>query len=343
MSDENEGDAPMRELALEGPQKVTALLLSMGKPLADRIIRNFDETEIRILAKTASSLPTVPPEAIEALISELEQGLETSDVLVGSSSEAQLLLTGVVSDEQVSEIMSELDGTAHDRVWGKLLGVADDKLATFISGEQPQVAAFILSKLPVPKASAVMEKVDLALGADLGRRLLALKPIRDEAARMVAERIGQELLGEVVAGSAVNRHAQLGAILNQLGRTQVTEILTAIEEVQPDDARKVKEHVFGFEDLISMPDPDRVRLLEEVPAERLVLALLECELGLRECVLAALSPRSRRLVEAELANPPKATPKSIQEARREIAALALSMAERQMIVLRHPTDGQAPS
>lgn len=343
MSDDNESSAPMRVPALEGPQKVTALLLSMGKPLADRIIRNFDDMEIRILARTASTLPTVPSEAIEALICELEKGLEASNVLVGSSSEAQQLLTGVMSDEQLSEIMSELDGTAHDRVWGKLLGVADDKLAAFISGEQPQVAAFILSKLPVPKASAVMEKVGLELGADLSRRLLSLKPIRDEAARMVAERIGQELLGEAVSEGEVNRHAHLGAILNQLGRNQVTEILTAIEEVQPDDARKVKEHVFGFEDLVTMSDPDRVRLLEEVPAERLVLALQECDVTLRECVLAALSPRSRRLVEAELANPAKVTPKSIMEARREIAALALSMAERQMIVLRPPTEESAPS
>lgn len=341
MDDRYKGDASMKEVGLEGPQKVAALLLSLGKPLAADIIASFDEAEIRALARAASTLPVVKSEEVEALVAELELGLQVSDVLIGSQSEAEQLLTGVVSEEQVSEIMAELNGTAHDRVWQKLAGVPEKKLAEFVAGEQPQVAAFILSKLDVAKASAVLEQIDLDVGADLSRRLLVLKPIKDEAARIVSERISEVLLGEAVQSDEVNRHAQLGAILNQVARNRVDGILTAIEEAQPEDARRVKEHVFGFEDVPGMPDPDRVRLMEEVPAERLVLALRESEADLRNCILAALSPRSRRLVEAELSTPAKVAQKAISEARREIAALALSMAERQMIVLRQPVDDAA--
>jgi hypothetical protein len=50
--------------------------------------------------------------------------------------------------------------------------------------------------------------------------------------------------------------------------------------------------------------------------------------------LQTLSPRSRRIVEAELAADARVAPQSISEARRWIAVLALSMAERSLIKLR---------
>lgn len=344
MSIETTDEVSGENRSMAGAQKVTALLLSMGKPLADRIVKSFDDREIRILAHTASSLPPVPPEILEALIAELEASLDVGQQLVGSASEAQGLIAGVVSDEVVSEIMAEIAGTAHDRVWGRLEGVADDKLAAFVAKEQAQVGAFILSRLPLAKASAVLEKLDVAVAADLGRRLLALRPIGEEAARLVAERLAHELFGTETEGDGENRHARLGAILNQLERPQITEIISKLEEGHPEEARRVRAHIFSFEDIATMPNADRVRLLEEVQADRLVLALRGADDGLRQVMLAALSPRSRRLVEAELSTPVKVTQKSVSEARRAIAGLALSMAERQMISLRQPEEqGEAAS
>lgn len=343
MSKRIEGQAGLEGVDLAGAQKVAALLLALGKPLADRIIRNFDDSEIRVLAKTASNLPAVTPGRLEGLLEELEKCLGDPGHLVGSSVEAQQLLAGVVSDDQVSQIMAEIEGTAHDRVWTKLASVADDKIAEVVCREQPQVAAFILSRLDVGKASAVLEKIDVAIGSDISRRLLTLKPIHEEAQRLVAERLESELFNDAAGATSINRHAQLGAILNQLKRDQVTEILSAIEQQLPDDARRVKEHVFNFEDIVAMPSVHRVRLMEEVPTERLVLALRNCEAGLRDCILAALSPRARRLVETELSSGAQLVQRNIEEARRQIATLALSMAERQMIVLRPPVETDASS
>ena len=79
------------------------------------------------------------------------------------------MITGIVSEDQVADIMSELNGTASDRVWSKLATAADEKLTQFIASERPQVAAVVLSKLDIGKAAAVMEKVSSAQRADLGR------------------------------------------------------------------------------------------------------------------------------------------------------------------------------
>jgi flagellar motor switch protein FliG len=328
---------------LSAADKVTALLLTMSKPSADTIIKKFDNREIRLVAHAATALPSIPDEEIEALIDELYIALESSGALAGSPSGAQQLLAGVLSDDQISEILSELSGTSSERVWAKLDDVKDERIAEFIVSEQPQVAAVILSRLDVGKAAAVLEKLSGEQRSDLSRRMLVLKPIGDTAMQLIGERLGQALFGEVVVeGEAVNKHARLAAILNKLEREQIEEILASIEEMDPADAERVKGHVFTFEDIAGMEAEDRARLMDEVPSERIVMSLRGAASELAELILQGLSPRSRRIVEAELATEARVPQKSIGEARRWIAVLALSMADRQLIKLR-PDPAPQPS
>ncbi len=331
----------LQEDKLNPADKVTALLLTMTKPSADSIIKQFDNREIRLVAHAATALPAIPDETIERLVDELYAALESAGALAGSSNGAQQLLSGVVSDEQIAEILSELSGNAADRVWGKLDQVKDERIADFIASEQPQVAAVVLSRLDSGKAAAVMEKLSGEQRADLSRRLLVLKPVNDTAMRLVAERLREELFGEVVVeGGGIDKHARLAAILNKLERDQIADILATIEESDPADAERVKSFVFTFEDIAGMEAEDRARLMDEVPADRVVVALREADPMLCDLILQALSPRSRRIVEAELAVETRVAPKAIGEARRWIAVLALSMADRALIKLRPET--QAP-
>lgn len=331
MSKQQKASAPVSEL--KGVDRVVALLLAMDKPSANRIIKQFEDREIRALARSAAVLPAVELDKVEKLIDALDREMDTAKVIVGSSEEVQGLLSGVMDDEDVSEIVGELNGQAPKKIWRKLVDVPDAKFSAFLEGEQPQVSAFVLSKLPVEKVSTVMEKLSSELRADLSSRLLFLKPISDSASRLVADRLAQDLLGETATESAPDQHARLGAILNRLDRQQAAEILGRLEANHPQDAPKVRRYIFGFEDIIGLTPEDRAILLDQVPAEQLVLALRGAGEGVRAAAISALSPRSQRLVEAELANNIKVPQKSVLEARRAVAELALTMAEKATIRL----------
>ena len=319
---------------LPGIEKVTALLLTMGKTQADSIIKQFDDREIRLVARAASVLPPVTPITIERLTEVLSAQLVDTGLLVGSNQGAERLIAGVVSDEQVAEIMSELDGTSTDLVWTRLKVVDEDKLVTFLQAEQPQVAAVIISKLDIDKASAVMAKLDDPLRYDISVRLLALKPVGDMAVRIIAERMARELFGSADESTQLNKHARLGSILNKLEREQIAQIIDGIERTAPDDARQLKEHVFSFEDIVGMTQEDRTRLFDPIQSDRVVTALRGADADVRNAALSALSPRSRRIVEAELATEINLPRRHVMDARRAIADLALGMAERSEIKLR---------
>jgi flagellar motor switch protein FliG len=319
---------------LSAVDKVTALLLTMSKPSADVIIKKLDNQEIRLVGHSVSALPPVPEEVIEQIIDELYAALDTPDTLVGSASGVQQLFSGVVSEDQISDIIAEVSGTTAERVWVRLSDVKDERIAEFLAGEQPQVATVVLSRLDASKAASVMEKLSSAQRADLSRRLLTLRPTTDAAMQLIAERLREVLFAEIETTSEENKHAKLAAILNKLDRDQIEEILTSIGEDDPAEAERVKNYVFTFDDIAGMDVEDRARLMDEVPAERVVLALRDADPVLIDLILQTLSPRSRRIVEAELATEARVAPQAISEARRWIAVLALSLAERSLIKLR---------
>jgi flagellar motor switch protein FliG len=325
---------------LTAVDKVTALLLTMSKPSADVIIKKFDNQEIRLVGHSVSALPSVSDEVIEQIIDELYAALEESEGLVGSTNGVQQLFSGVVSDEQITEIIAEVSGNTSELVWGRLADVKDERIAAFLAGEQPQVATVVLSRLDSSKAASVMEKLSGGQRADLSRRLLTLRPIADAAMQLVAERLRQALFSEEETASEENKHAKLAAILNKLEREQIEEILASIGESDPLEAERVKGYVFTFDDIAGMATEDRARLMDDVPSERVVTALRDCDPALVDLVLQTLSPRSRRIVEAELATDARVAPQAISEARRWIAVLALSMAERSLIKLR--PEAEAP-
>jgi len=326
---------------LGGAHKATALLLAMQKPLADKIIRQFGDTDIRDLARAAVELPPIDPEMFERLVAELAKEIESASAVEGSASGASTLLAGIVPEEEMSEIMGEISGRPSTQIWKKLAGVSDDRIKDFIVSEQPQVAAFLLSKLASEKAAAILAKLDDDLRFDISARLVQLKPISDAAIAMLSERLASELLqASDGSGAKSDNHAVLGAVLNKLDRDQSSAILQRLTDELPKEAQRLRKFVFAFEDVGGLTPEDRASLFEQAPIERTVLALRDCDPALVGIILDSLSPRARRLVASELSNAVKASPRSVADARRSIADLALALAERSIISL---PEAEAPA
>jgi flagellar motor switch protein FliG len=66
-------------------------------------------------------------------------------------------------------------------------------------------------------------------------------------------------------------------------------------------------------------------LMDGIPVERTVIALQGAPADLRDKVLAALSPRARRMAEAELQGPVNVAQRDIAEARRAIVDSVLRL------------------
>jgi flagellar motor switch protein FliG len=156
-----------------------------------------------------------------------------------------------------------------------------------------------------------------------------LKKVASDAALAVEQAFAEDLLAKTQNAA----HAGIADILNRLEKAQSEEMLKSLAEVRPDDAKALKGMMFSFIELARVPERGRTMLLDQVPIERLVMALRGTDAAFQATILSSLAARSRRMVEAELSGGAPATDRDIAAARREIVDLVLKMIAKGEIVM----------
>jgi flagellar motor switch protein FliG len=326
---EAEGDKvifPVRSLS--GRDKVAALLLSIGKPLATRILKHFDELEMKALVKSAAELGTIPRALLDNVIDEFTDKVETGADLVGSAGEAEQLLTGVVPADQLAEIMQDVRGEDKRAVWPRLSQMSETTIAQYLMKEHPQVMAFVLSRAAPACAAAVLELMPNELRKDLMRRMLTIKHVLDLPLHILEKALNEELLHNASRNSGQDVHQRIADIINRMRREHMDEVFEALNEYRPKDAEKVKGLLFTFDDIAKLKPDAVAKLFDQIPTERVILALKGADKKLSDLILSSLGARARRMIEQELASGANPSHRDINKARRAIADLALEMAER---------------
>ena len=167
-----------RSRLLDGPEKAAVLLLAMGKPAAGRLLKYFQTDDLRAVTRAASRLGSVTPAVVEQLIEELSGALDIVPDITGSDDEAQALLSGAFTPDEVASIMGEADAPAPVSVWQSVATVPDDALLGWIAGEHPQAAAFLLVRLEPEIAARLMAAMPAAGRKSVARRLASIRACR---------------------------------------------------------------------------------------------------------------------------------------------------------------------
>lgn len=320
---------------LKGAEKVAALLLVMGKPLASRLLGHFEPAELKVITRSAAQLGSVPIDVLEDLVEEFAGAFSDGAELRGNADQAENLLAGVLPPEQVADIMSDVLGNSNRGMWDKIATLSAETLSAYLLRQHPQVLTLAVSKLDSAKAAAILELLPRVTRNEVTRRLLALSPVADAALRVIETRINTDLILDppAPAGAGTSRIAD---IINKMAPDQAEDLMKALEADRPEDAEALRAKLFSFDDLITLPAKTRQALFEKVSTDRIVVALSGTDADFRTNILSSLTARARRLVENELNSAGDGNPKEIASARRAIADTLLAMAARGEVELRDP-------
>ncbi|WP_249688472.1 flagellar motor switch protein FliG [Microvirga sp. 3-52] len=326
---------------LKGPERVATLLFAMGKPAASKILKHFSEDEIRLVTKSAAQLGPVSPTQIEQLVEEFASNFSDGADLIGGATHIEKLLTGILSPEQIANIMSEVVGNANRSIWERISTVSEGAIASYLMKEHPQTAALILSKVKPSCAAKVMTQLPQPLRNNLMRRMLSMKPIVDETMKNIEKTLHEDFMANFSKNAGADTHAKIADIINKMERDHMEDVLTSLSSVRPKSAEILRGLLFTFDDIVKLTPKDRTTLFDQVPPDRVVLALKGTNDDFRKVVLSALSSRVRRMIEHELNSKEPSAHRDIAEARRTITDLALEMAGRGEIVINSETEDEA--
>jgi flagellar motor switch protein FliG len=315
---------------LRGAERTAALLLSMGKPLAGRLLRHFDEDELREVARAAAKLGAVPRNRLEDLVDEFAESFKSGIDLQGGVGEVEQLFSDAFPPEQAATIMSAAFGSPASNGWEKISTISESKLAAYLEREHPQTATFVLSKLDSNNSAAILSQMSRERRNEIVMRMIGSQPVSADASKVAETAMVVDLLSEVGPVQGDGR-ARIADIVNKLEAADVEDVLKTIEQTKPGDAAALKKLLFTFDDLVRLSVRARSTLFDALPPETIVLCLRGTEADFREDVLSAMASRSRRLVESELANGSSFQQKEVVKARRAVVDMVLSLAQRNEI------------
>ncbi len=309
---------------MSGAEKVAALLLGMGRPLASKLLKHFDATELKLVTRSAAALGAIPMETLEDLVEELAGEFSKGIDLHGTAAEIEHLLGSVLPPDQVAEIMADVLGNSNSSTWVRLSALSEKELSAYITKEHPQTAALILSRLTPEAAAKTLAVLPRDMRNALTRRMLALRPVSEPTIRILETKLRDDLLINVSREKEDSTQIRVADILNRMDPEQAEDMLTAIAEVKPVDAAALRSKMFSFADIVSLSVKARSVLLEKIAAEQITVALKGTEDSLREAVLSAMGARARRLVENELKND-AGSQKEVAAARKLICSTVLEL------------------
>jgi len=324
----NQANAAPERKPLTGVEKATVLLLTLSRTKAAQLLRRMDAEEIRLIARAANRLPVLSAQDLAELVDEFADMFSGGIGFAGSTSEVKDLLAQVMSEEEAEELLAESAGK-QEPVWVRVARLKDEIIRAYLLREHPQTMALILSRLDPTQAARIIGSLPLDVRNALLVRMLGIRTVAPDALEVLEEALREDLI--TLQSPAVGRHTGIADILNRLDKVQFEAALKHLAKARPADVEAMRSLLFTFDDLATLPPRALALVLNEVPPERLVLALQETDFAFQEAVLTGLPARTRRIVEMELQAESHASARDIADARRAIVDAVLRlMAQRKI-------------
>ncbi len=309
-------------LKLTASQKLAAFLVVMGEDAAAEILKNFDDNERELVCAEMANLPLLDSNQQGAVLQEFTgMAVEARSGISGSVDFTRAVLEKSVGLFKAAEIIGRV-GTARTSVatMQQIIDLDATSISNLIKEEDAQTIALVLSYLSSAKGSEVLMTLPERQREIVVEKLATLESTPIE----VVETLGEVLSAKV--GEKVSRalnqtggEKSAAAVLNAMNKEERKKLLDNIDERQPDLVRSIRMKMFTFDDLQTLDVKTMQKIMREVDAGQLAIALKAATTTLRDAMLGALSKRAAENVNEEIEGlPDNLSMRAIEQAQNSI-------------------------
>ncbi len=314
-------------MPLTGPEKAVLMLLSLDEAAAAPIVAELDDGELRKLRETATLMRAVPASALDEVYGEfVERAREAVAVPRGGVTYLRRLASRALGEERSQRIFTNAEPSGLERI----AQVEPASVAALMEREHPQLTAAVLSQLEPGRAAKVLEAMSPDRQALVVARLASMTQVPAGLLEGVASALANEASPPAEAEEPPCRcrrppGAKPRRFSGSWARTLSNTVLGRLEQDSQEVAEQIRRALHTFDDLASL-DPRALRvLLQEVPQERLVLALKIATDEVKQKLFSAMSSRAAELMRDDLEALRGVRLADVEAAQQEIVAVALRL------------------
>ena len=338
----SENGAARRRLSanLSGARKAAVLLVAVGEDLAKEILRVLPEVDVQRLTEELADLRGITPELSAEVLEEFWELLETQNFMVhGGLDYASRLLKEAFGRERADDLLM-LVRRSQEAAQGNLakLQRTDPQQGKLLDSEHPQTIALVLAHLDPRRASMVLDNLSEDHKVVSIQRLAEMRQFSPEMAQKVAHILHRRL--ENVGDTARKSYSGFKAVadlLNRLNAEESKKILETIEDAQPELALSIRNLMFTFEDLVTVPPATIREIVSGVDKRQLALALRGANDELRAQIFKSMSSRAVEMLKEDMEVLGPVRSREVAQAQQEILNLARRLETEGKVVLKLET------
>jgi flagellar motor switch protein FliG len=323
---------------LPGIRKAAILMVAVGDEIGKKIIQNLPENDVQRITEELADLKNISPELSFEIVKEFHEMLETQQYMMHGGIEYATKLLVESFGKQRAEDLLALVKRAQEASHGNLamLQKVDPlQLGKFLDGEHPQTVALVLAHLDPKRASQVLDSLGNEHRVEAIRRLAAMRQFSPEMAQKVAVILHKRL--ENVGDTSRKAYAGFKAVADLLNRQdaeQAKKILEQIEENDPEMALSIRNLMFTFEDLVTIPSASMREIVSLVDKRQLALALRGARDDLRAHIFRAMSSRAVEMLKEDIEVLGPVRTREVAGAQQEVLNLARRLESEGKVILK---------
>jgi len=327
---------PVKSERLSGMEKAAILLLTLGEGQAGDILSRLDDREVQLIGQKISKLEIIPTKQMSNVLEEFIQTMEAPEAIVVRGDQFfKNTISRSMDLSRQEDLLDKLDLETTPDFFQKIKKLDPRTVASFLRNEHPQTVSLVLAHLERHQAGQVLALFPENLQMEVVRRIASLDQVSPAIIEEIDTALREEIaLVEEVGGRLVGGPQSVAEIINQMERTQESNILKRLEEEDQEDlAEEIRRFLFTFEDLLGVEDRGLMALLKEVNTQELALALKAATDELKESFFRNMSNRAAEMLQEELEIMGPARLRDVEAAQQKIIQVAKRLEAEGQLVL----------
>lgn len=301
MSEGKAFDPDTEYALLSGQEKAGILLSSLGVNATQLIFQNMRDNDVKRMINVMSNVKKAPIWLTKRVLEDFYALLNEENELLFSDNRGRDFIINALGEERAKQLLGQIVDVGTNNTLESLELVDTRTLANFLINEHPQTIALIVAHLTPERKVDVLRRLPEGLQAEVVLRVANLDYVSPELIAQLDDVLKTELstLGSIDTN-------QLGGVepiadmLNLMDKNSERNIMSRVEEKDPELAEEIRKLMFVFEDLVFVDDKGIQQLLKDVDQQKLVIALKTAPEEVRTKLFKNMSNRAATLLQEDL-------------------------------------------
>ena len=329
---------------MTGLRKAAILMVALGDELAKTLFQSLSETDVRRVTEEITRLGEVPAAQLTQVLTEFYGLLETQQYMVrGGPDYALRLLTEAFGSAKAEEMLAQVK-KVRERSTGDMAIVQRmdaAHLSKFLENEHSQTVALVLAHLDAKQGSTVLMNLKGAMRVDVVRRLAEMRQFSPEMAKTVAMTLHKRMEKMGTSGrKSYSGFKAVAELLNRLDQMESKGILEEIEVTEPQTAIGIRNLMFTFEDLLTVPPASIREFVSAADKRTLAMALKGSRDNLKAHLFQGMSSRAVDMLKEDMEVMGPVRMRDVSAAQQELLAMARQLESEGRMMLKMEVDDE---